>query len=120
MHFPFPLNVVMGPALGAMAFASVMAFNAGTDGVPGVGSGDTVPAMLTPGEGVVPGGVMDGLSKMARSGDLGDSGGKHFHAHVSPTYNLQALDATGMDKILSTHSDTLTKHVTSTLRRMNR
>ncbi len=120
MHFPFPLNIVMGPALGAMAFASVMAFNSGTDGVPGVGNGDTVPAMLTPGEGVVPGGVMDGLSKMARSGDLGGSGGKHYHAHVSPTYNLQALDASGMDKVLAKHSQTISKHVGNELRKMNR
>ena len=119
MHFPFPLNVVMGPALGAMAFASVMAFNSGTDSVPGVGRGDVTPAMLTPGEGVVPGGVMDGLSRMARAGDLGDSG-KHFHAHVSPVYHLQALDADGMDKVLAKHSDAIGKHVTNTLRKMNR
>lgn len=119
MHFPFPVNVVMGPVLGAAAFASVMAFNEGTDAVPGVGRGDVTPAMLTPGEGVVPGGVMDGLSKVARSGGF-DSGGSHYHAHVSPTYNLQALDSEGMDKVLAKHSDTLTKHVTTSLRKLNK
>ncbi len=54
-----------------------------------------------------------------RTGDLG-GGGKHFHAHVSPVYNLQALDAAGMDNVLKKHSDTLTKHVTNTIRRMNK
>jgi hypothetical protein len=118
MHFPFPANIVMGPALGALAFASVMAFQSGTDGVPGTGSGDRVPAMLEPGEGVVPGGVMDGLRSMARSGNMG--GGSHYHAHVNPTYNMQSVDTAGMEKMLNTHNDTITKHVSNTLRRLNR
>ena len=56
-----PLGIVLGPVFGAAAFAGVMAFESGGI-VPGFGIGDTVPAMLTPGEGVVPKGVMDGLS----------------------------------------------------------
>ena len=52
--FPFPANIVMAPALGALAFASMMAFQDGTDSVPGMGRGDHIPAMLEPGEGVVP------------------------------------------------------------------
>jgi hypothetical protein len=114
--FPFPANIVMAPALCAMAFASMMAFQDGGV-VPGIGRGDTVPAMLEPGEGVIPGGVMDGLRSMARSGSMG--GGSTYHAHVNPTYHLQALDASGMDKVLDKHSDTLQKHVTKTLRKMN-
>ena len=74
--------------------------------------------MLEPGEGVVPGGVMDGLRSMARSGNMG--GGTHMHAHVNPTYNLQALDTDGMQKVLDKHNDTINKHVTNTLRKMNR
>jgi hypothetical protein len=119
MDFPFPTNFVLAPAMGAMAFASVMAFAGGTDRVPGIGSGDVVPAMLTPGEGVVPGGVMDGLSRMARSGGF-DGGGTHYHAHVSPTYHLESLDSAGIERVLSKHSNTLTKHVENTLRKMNR
>jgi hypothetical protein len=75
--------------------------------------------MLTPGEGVVPGGVMDGLSRMARSGGF-DGGGTHYHAHVSPTYHLESLDSAGIERVLSKHSNTLTKHVENTLRKMNR
>src|SRR5260370_26592105 len=75
--FPFPANIVMAPALGAMAFASMMAFQDGGV-VPGIGKGDRVPAMLEPGEGVVPAGVMDGLRNMARSATMG--GGSHYHA----------------------------------------
>jgi hypothetical protein len=87
-----PAGVVIAPVWAAAAFATVMAFEGGGV-VPGIGRGDVVPAMLSPGEGIVPGGVMDGLSKLARSGGMG-SGGTHYHAHVSPVYNLQAIAAT--------------------------
>jgi hypothetical protein len=113
-----PFAPITGAVYGAEAFAAMMAFQNGTDRVPGIGTGDTVHAMLEPGEGVVPGGVMDGLRNMARSGTMG--GGNHYHAHVSPTYHLQALDSSGMDKILDKHQNTLTKHVNNTLRKMNR
>jgi hypothetical protein len=114
---PFPANVVAAPVMGAAAFASMMAF---ADGgiVPGVGHGDTVPAMLTPGEGVVPGGVMDGLRKMAASGSMG--GGTTHNIHVAPVYHLNAIDSEGMDKALQNHSDTIQKHVSNELRKLNR
>jgi len=120
MHFPFPANIVMGPALGALAFASVMAFNEGTDMVPGVGTGDTVPAMLTPGEGVVPGGVMDGLSEMARAGTLGAGGGTHVHVHFRPTYHVSTIDGDGIRGVLKKHSQEFAQHVHGELRKMNR
>lgn len=44
---PHYSNLIMAPALGATAFASVMAFETGGI-VPGVTDGDSVPAMLTP------------------------------------------------------------------------
>jgi hypothetical protein len=114
--FPFPLNVVMAPALGAMAFASVMAFQDGGV-VPGSGKGDKIPAMLEPGEGVVPGGVMDGLRNMARSGNMG--GGSHYHvnAHFAP--QVHAIDATGVDKMLDKHAGAFQKHFEKTVRKMN-
>ena len=82
-HFPFPANIVMAPALGAMAFASVMAF---ADGgmVPGVGRGDIVPAMLTPGEHVADKELTDGLRGMVRNG--GASGGYPCPFPLSPAY----------------------------------
>jgi hypothetical protein len=46
-------------------------------------------------------------------------GGSTYHAHVSPTYHLQALDAAGMDKVLDKHHNTLQKHVEKTIRKMN-
>jgi len=112
-----PAGIVLGPVLGAAAFMAVMAF-AGGGVVPGVGMGDTVPAMLTPGEGVVPGGVMDGLSKMARSGTMG--GGPTNNVHVAPVYHLNAIDSEGMDKVLQNHNDTIQKHVSNELRKLNR
>jgi len=118
MHFPFPANIVMGPALGAMAFASVMAFQEGGL-VPGVGSGDIVPARLEPGEGIITKKVMEGLSNRAKFGDADKGGGDtHIHLHSNPT--IHALDSDGFARVLDKHSDTLVKHVHSTLRKMNR
>jgi hypothetical protein len=111
-----PAGIILGPVLAAAAFAGVMAFQDGGI-VHGIGKGDRIPAMLEPGEGVVPGGVMDGLRSMARSGTMG--GGTHMHAHVNPTYNLQALDASGMDKVLDNHQATLQRHVEKTMRKLN-
>ncbi len=115
-----PAGLVLGPVFGAAAFASVMAFNKGTDAVPGMpGSGDSVPSMLTPGEGVVPGGVMDGLSKMARDGGFGKSG-HTYHLQMRNTYHVNTVDGDGMQDALEKHSDQLQRHVENTLRKMNR
>jgi hypothetical protein len=112
-----PAGVVLGPVMAAAAFAGVMAF---ADGgvVPGVGNRDTVPAMLTPGEGVVPKGVMEGLSKMSKEGGM--DGGSHVHmaAHFSPT--VHAMDSEGVDRVLEKHADQFHQHFQRTLRKMNK
>jgi hypothetical protein len=113
-----PAGVILGPVMGAAAFAQVMAFSSGTDEVPGVGRGDMVPAMLEPGEGVVPGGVMDGLSKIAREG--GFNQGQHIHATAHFAPQIHALDADGVDRVLEKHQDTFQRHFENTLRKMNR
>jgi hypothetical protein len=112
------IGFVAGPVMAAAAYAGAMAYNAGTDYVPGVGRGDVVPAMLTPGEGVVPGGVMDGLRKMVASGNM--NGGTTMHIHMRPTYHLQALDHAGMDRVLAKHSTQLQKHFQNSIRKLNR
>jgi hypothetical protein len=57
--------MVVAPIFAAAAFAGALAFaNGGV--VRGMGKGDTVPAMLTPGEGVIPGGVSN-LQGLCRS-----------------------------------------------------
>jgi hypothetical protein len=115
---PGPWGVVAAAAMGALAFSTVSGYAAGTDYVPGIARYDTVPAMLTPGEGVVPGGVMDGLRNMARNG--GFQQGHTTHVHIRPTYNLQALDGDGIGAVLEKHTDTLTHHFNQAIRRMNR
>jgi len=113
-----PAAFVMAPVMGAAAFASVMAFAGGTDGVPGVGRGDVVPAMLTPGEGVVPGGVMDGLRNVARSGGFDRGPSINVRAHFAPT--VHAMDAAGVDKVLTKHGDIFQKHINNAVRKANR
>jgi len=113
---------IIGPELGAVSaaavFAGAMAFESGTDRVPGVGRGDIVPAMLEPGEGVVPGGVMDGLRHIAQHG--GFQGGRSVTVHLRPTYHVQTIDGDGMKAALEKHTDQLQQHFESTLRKQNR
>jgi hypothetical protein len=118
MQLPFPANIIAAPVLAAGAFAAVMAFEGGTDRVPGVGRGDVVPTMLTPGEGVVPGGVMDGLRNVARNG--GFEHGPSMTVHVRPTYHVNTIDGDGMQAALEKHTDQLQRHFENTLRKMNR
>jgi hypothetical protein len=118
MQFPFPANIVMGPALGAMAFASVMAFQEGGI-VPGVGTGDIVPARLEPGEGVITKRVMEGLTNRAKFGDDNGSGSA-VHVHHSPTYHINAIDGASVRGMLKEHSSTFENHFHSTLRKMNK
>jgi hypothetical protein len=119
-QFPFPANIVMGPVLAAGAFTAMMAYANGTDGVPGVGNHDTVPAMLTPGEGIVPNGVMDGLRKMARDGSMGGDGQSTTHIHVHYRPQIHAIDGVSVERMLDKHGDKFTKKFHSTVRKMNR
>jgi hypothetical protein len=114
MHFPFPVNIVMGPALGALAFASVMAFEAGGI-VPGVERGDIVPARLEPGEAVLPKNMTERLSRA--TGDEGD--GKHVHVHHHASYTIHAIDGASVRGMLEKHGDEFARHATSHLRKMN-
>ena len=115
-NFPFPANIVMAPTLGAMAFASMMAFAEGGL-VPGVEMGDVVPAMLTPGEAVLPKKMTEQISRASDS-DSNQRTPVHVHVHHNPT--IHALDAESMGRVLQKNADVLTKHVEHTLRKMNR
>lgn len=115
MELPAPANVVIAPLWAAAAFASVMAFQDGGV-VPGTGRGDIVPAMLEPGEGVIPKSIMDA----ARSGGGDSSGGGTVHLHHSPTYHVQVLDSGGVREVLQKHSNEFSKHFQNELRKMNR
>lgn len=112
---------VVGPELGAVAaaavFAGAMAFEQGGI-VPGVGRGDIVPAMLAPGEAILPKALTEHLTNAARSGGTG--GGNHYTVHVHNHVNASALDGDGMQAVLEKHADQLQKHFEYTLRKMNR
>ena len=118
MQLPFPANVVAAPVMAAGAFTAVMAFAGGVDSVPGFNKGDTVPARLEPGEGVVPGGVMDGLSEVARSGGFKQQQGTTVH--IRPTYHVNTIDGDGMRAALNKHSDQLEQHMERAVRRLNK
>lgn len=112
--FPWPVNLVMAPMLGAAAFTQAMAFREGGI-VPGIGSGDIVPTMLEPGEGVIPKRMMEA----AKSG--GDSR-PHItlHAHYHAPRQVSAIDGPSVERVLTKHADKFQRHVESTIRKMNR
>jgi len=111
-------NPIVGALSAAATFAAVMGLEAGGI-VPGVGMGDTVPAMLTPGEAVLPKKLTEGLTNMAKFGGASSqSGDVHVHHHA--TYNVQAFDSAGVDKVLRDHGDKFVKHAANHLRKMNK
>ncbi len=99
----------LAPALAAGAFAGVMAFAGGGE-VPGLGSGDTVPAMLTPGETVVTKALTDQVK--------GSRGGGGHHITYAP--EIHAVDGDGVKRMLEKHSAAFDAHLTATLRKHNR
>lgn len=114
--FPFPLNLVMPEVLGAAFFAGVMGFAEGGI-VPGVGIGDVQPAMLTPGEAVIPKKMTEQLQ---RASDSDSNQSSPVHVHFRPTYHVNTIDGDGISKVLSKHAGQFSKHVHSELRKMNR
>jgi hypothetical protein len=107
----------LAPELAAAAFAAVMAFNEGGI-VPGYGNGDSVPAILTPGETVLPQPISQGLQNVIASGDVsGSKGDTHVNAHFAPT--IHALDAEGVDRVLTKHADRFHKALVAQARKRN-
>lgn len=108
-----PAGVLVGAAMGAMAFASVMAFAEGGI-VPGVEKTDSVPAMLTPGEGVIPKQTMENLKHASQP-----SAPPQINLHYSPENHLHAIDTDGVRDMLDKHADAFTEHVHKSLRAGN-
>lgn len=104
---------IIGPALapiaGAAAFAAVMAFEQG-----GIVPQDTY-AMVHKQEMVLPAHISNFIMNAA-GGSTGDGSGGH-HFVYAPT--VHAVDAEGVDRMLTKHGDTFNKHVNKHLRRMN-
>jgi hypothetical protein len=111
-------GVILGGALAAGAYAKTMSFESGGI-VPGVGKGDTVPAMLEPGEGVLSNKVMEKLGNVAKFGS-DSGGGQEVHIHHHITNHISAMDRTDFERVLDNHADSLQKHATRALRRMNK
>ena len=97
-------------AVGPVVFSEAMVFAQGGE-VPGYGMGDTVPAMLTPGETVVTKQLTDQVKNSVGAGRGGD-----IHVHTS----VNAVDAAGFEGLLKKHAALITRHVGREMRRQNR
>lgn len=111
---------VLAPIAAAVAFAGVEAFSAegGMDFVPA----DNTLALLHQREMVLPANIADsirGITNGASQGGAGASGagGGDVHIHYSP--NIQAVDAQGVQDVLTKHSAHLAKLMRKELRRSN-
>ncbi len=97
----------LAPPMAAAAAAAVMGFEGGGE-VPGTGYGDSVPAMLTPGETV----VTKTLTEQVKNS--GGGARAAIHIHMPP---IQALDAEGVDRVMQKHAARISKNVSSHLRK---
>jgi hypothetical protein len=113
---PFPVDLG-APGFGASMMGVAMAFERGGL-VPGNGPGDTVPAMLTPGEAVLPKQMTENLTHAARHGN-GSGSGNGGGFHYNPTIHIHAIDANGVDKMLNEHADTFKRHFHDHVRKLN-
>ena len=111
---PWPID--MGaPAAAAAAMATALAFADGGK-VPGTGYGDTVPAMLSPGETVVSAALTEQVTN--NTGSTNKGGDVHHNWTYAP--QISAIDSTGVEAMLKKHNTIFQKHVASTMRKQNK
>ena len=111
----YPENLAIAPAMAILAATQAMAMAAGGL-VPGSGDGDTVPAMLTPGETVVTKALTQRVAQSEGRGQ--SSGGGHVIQH-SPTYNVSTMDSRGFSSMLQKHDAEFQAHAVATMRKLN-
>jgi hypothetical protein len=106
---------IIATAVGLAAMAECLAFAEGGL-VPGSGDGDTVPAMLTPGETV----VTKALTQQVADSQSGNN--RRATTHIHPTFapTIHAMDAEGVDRVLEKHSAKFEKHFQRVMRKANR
>jgi hypothetical protein len=109
-------NPILGAVEAASTFAAVMALNAGGI-VPGVGNMDTVPALLTPGESVLPKKLTENLTNAAQGSN---KSGPDIHVHHHARYEIHAIDGASVHQMLKDHADKFAEHATNHIRKMNR
>jgi hypothetical protein len=112
---PWPIDTGAGAAATA-AMTAALAFAEGGL-VPGSGTGDTVPAMLSPGETVVSRALTEQVASNTGSGGKGDV---HHHNNLTYAPNVSAIDSDGVEKMLKKHAATFSKHVNAQLRKQNK
>lgn len=111
----------LAPELAAVAFAAVMAFEKGgivpDKGLSMARGTDSVPAMLTPGEAVLPR-EMTGLLMQAAKNGGGSATIHNHHYHYRP--QVHAIDGPSVEKMLDTHGDKFAKKMHYHMRKMNK
>jgi hypothetical protein len=112
-----PPAPIWGYAAGAAAFAGVMSFETGGK-IPGnaTGAAGAVPIIGHQGETVITKSLTDRAERAEAWG--GNKAGANHNWSFSPT--VHAMDAEGVDRVLTKHNNLFQRHVASTMRKMNR
>jgi hypothetical protein len=108
---PWPIDG-MAPAMGMQAYAAAMSFEVGGK-IPGEGP---VPIVGHGGETVVTKALTDKVE--AANGRGTSAGGGNHTWNYAP--QIHAVDATGVDAMLTKHASLFQRHITNTMRKMNR
>jgi len=108
------IGPILAPIAAASGFAAAMAFEKGGL-VPGSGSGDTVPSLLSPGETVVTRALTEKVAQSQGGGQMGGQG--HVIQH-SP-YNVSTMDSRGFSSMLQKHDAEFQAHAVATMRKLN-
>lgn len=103
-----------GAVAGAAAFASVMSFEVGGK-IPGEGP---VPITAHGGETVVTKALTNRVEAAERGGWNSGGGSGEMHMHFAPT--IHAVDASGVDAMLTKHGTIFQRHISNAMRKMNR
>jgi hypothetical protein len=103
-------NPIVGAIVAAASWAGVMAYEQGGK-IPGEGA---VPIIGHGGETV----VTRALTQRVEQAERGNGGGStlHYHDHS----NFSAVDAEGMDRLMTKHRSLMERHIASAVRRMNK
>jgi hypothetical protein len=115
---PFPVNLVVAPAI----FAAAMAFGAGLPSA--AGGWDMVPSggaltMLHAREMVLSAPIADAVRAGAGAGGSSAGGKGDTHIHVTYSPQISAIDARGISGMLDKHSGDIATAVRKEMRRLN-
>jgi hypothetical protein len=111
---PFPANIALAPEVMAASIATTLSNMVGGSAAGGWDVPKDALAMVHANEMILPAHISSGLK-----GLIGNGGGASGGVTISPTYNINAVDARGVEDVLTRSSAHLAKLMRKELRKSN-